>query len=124
MTSRGLVLLITSALCTVGANLLLRGGILRAGGFTLSLDRVKDQVLGLCRQPMFVVGIVLYGVAAIIWFRVLSTEDLSLSYPLFVSLTFVLVTLGAAYFFREHISWQRALGMFVILAGFVLTARA
>ena len=124
MTSRGLILLIASALCTVGANLLLRGGILRAGGFTLSLDRVKDQVLGLCRQPMFVVGVVLYGVAAIIWFRVLSTEDLSLSYPLFVSLTFVLVTLGAACFFREHISWQRALGMFVILAGFVLTARA
>jgi multidrug transporter EmrE-like cation transporter len=116
MTRSGLVLLISSALCTVGANLLLRGGILRAGGFTLSLDRVKDQVLGLCRQPMFVIGVFLYGV--------LSTEDLSLSYPLFVSLTFVLVTLGAAYFFREQISWQRALGISVILAGFILTVRA
>lgn len=124
MTSRGLVLLISSAFCTVGANLLLRGGILRAGGFTLSLDRVKDQILGLCRQPMFVVGVVLYGIAAIIWFRVLSTEDLSLSYPLFVSLTFVLITLGSAYFFREQVSWQKALGISVILAGFLLTVRA
>ena len=124
MTRSGLVLLISSALCTVGANLLLRGGILRAGGFTLSLERVKDQVVGLCRQPMFVIGVFLYGVAAIIWFRVLSTEDLSLSYPLFVSLTFVLVTLGAAYFFREQISWQKALGISVILAGFILTVRA
>lgn len=101
MTSRSLVLLILGALCTVGASLLLRGGILRAGGFTSSLDRLKDQVLGLCRQPMFVVGVVLYGVAAIIWFRVLSTEDLSLSFPLFISLTFVLITLGAAFSLRN-----------------------
>jgi multidrug transporter EmrE-like cation transporter len=124
MTSRGLVLLISSAHCSVGANPLLRGGILRAGGLTLSLDRVKDQVLGPCRQPMFVPGALLYGVAAIIWFRVLSTEDLSLSYPLFVSLSFVLVTLGGAYFFRKQVSWQKAPGISVILAGFVLTVRA
>ena len=38
MTTRGLHLLILSSLCTVGANLLMRGGILRAGGFTLSFD--------------------------------------------------------------------------------------
>jgi multidrug transporter EmrE-like cation transporter len=122
MTSRGWVLLKSSALCTVGANLLLRGGIFRAGGFTLSLDRVKDQVLELCRQPMFVVGVVLYGVAAIMWFRVVSIEDLSLCYPLFVSLTFVPIILGAAYFFREQISWQKAVGISVILT--VLTVRA
>ncbi len=124
MTSRGLHLLILSSLCTVGANLLLRGGILRAGGFTLSLDRLKEQIIALCRQPMFLAGATLYGVAAIIWFRILSTEDVSLSYPLMVSLTFVLVTMGAAYFFHEHMSWQKTLGLTVILAGFILTARA
>lgn len=124
MTGRGLLLLIASSLCTVAANLLMRGGILRAGGFRLSLDRISDQALGLVAQPMFVTGVLFYAVAAILWFRVLATEDLSLSYPLLVSLTFVLVTLGAACFFREHISWQRALGISVILAGFLLTVRA
>lgn len=124
MTNRGLLLLISSSLCTVAANLLIRGGILRAGGFTLSLDRVKDQALSLGAQPMFVTGVICYAVAAILWFRVLATEDLSLSYPLFVSLTFILVTLGAAFFFKEHISWHRALGISVILAGFLLTVRA
>lgn len=124
MTSRGLLLLILSALCTVAANLLLRGGILRAGGFALSLDRFKGQSLGLAQQPMFVSGFLLYGVAALIWFRVLSTEDLTLSYPLLVSLTFILVTLGAAYFFHEQLSWRKVLGISIILVGFLLTIRA
>jgi drug/metabolite transporter (DMT)-like permease len=124
MTRRGLALLVISALCTVAANLLLRGGILLAGGFVLSLDRIKDQFLGLVRQPMFVAGFLLYGVAALVWFRVLSTEDLSVSYPLLVSLTFVLVTLGAAFFFHEQLSWRKVFGISIILVGFLLTVRA
>jgi len=123
MTGRGLLLLILSSLCAVSGNLLLRGGILRAGGFSLSLDKLKPQMLSLSLQPMFVGGMFLYGVAAIVWFRILSTEDLSLSYPLMTSLTFVLVTLGATYFFDERLTWQKVLGLSIILAGFVLAAR-
>ena len=117
-------MLVLSSLCAVAGNLLLRAGILRAGGFSLSLDRLESQTLSLAMQPMFVCGLFLYAVAAIIWFRVLSTEDLSLSYPLMTSLTFVLVTLGATYFFDERMTWQKVLGLSIILAGFVLAARS
>jgi multidrug transporter EmrE-like cation transporter len=123
VTSRGLLLLILISLCTVAANLSVRGGILQAGGFVLSMSRMKNEVLGLCRQPLFDTGMVLYAVAAILWFRVLSTEDLSLSYPLLVSLTFILVTVGGAVFFKEHISLQRVFGIAVMLAGFVVSIR-
>ena len=37
--------------------------------------------------------------------------------------TFVLVTLGATVFFHEPVSWQKVLGLGVILAGIVLVAR-
>ena len=123
MTNRGLLLLILSSLCTVAANLLMRSGIHRAGGFKLSFDQLKGQAVALSLQPMFVSGVILYGVAAIIWFRILSTEKLSLSYPLMVSMTFVMVTLGACYFFNERMSWHQILGILVILAGFILTVR-
>lgn len=124
MTNRGLLLLILSSLCTVSANLLMRAGILRSGGLTFSFDRLVEQSVALSFQPMFVSGVILYGVAAIIWFRILSTENLSLSYPLMVSMTFVMVTLGACYFFGERMSWRQILGVFVILAGFILTVRS
>jgi len=124
MTSHGLVLVILSALCTAVANLLMRGGILQTGAFTLSLGAMKNQVVSLSHQPLFVVGVILYGVAAVIWFDVLSRENLSTSYPLLVSLTFILVTLGAMMFFHEHVSWQKVLGLGVILGGILLVARA
>lgn len=124
MTPRGLGLVILSSLCTVVANLMMRGGILRNGQFTLSLDSLKSQTLSLARQPLFILGVVFYALAALIWFDVLSRENLSTSYPLLVSLTFVLVTVGAMVFFHEQISWQKVMGLLIILAGIMLVARA
>ncbi len=123
MTSRGATLVVITAILTVMANLLMRGGVLRAGGFSLSLDTLWRDALALIGQPMFVVGFVLYGVSAVVWFRVLATENLSTSYPMLVSLTFALVTLGAVLFFRESISWIKVLGIVVILGGILLVAQ-
>jgi multidrug transporter EmrE-like cation transporter len=117
-------MVVFSALCTVVANLMMRAGILTAGGFALSVSAFKSQTLGLMRQPMFVGGFLIYAVAVVIWFQVLSTENLSTSYPLLVSLTFLLVTLGGSFFFHEHISLQKMLGLIVIMAGIVVVALA
>lgn len=89
MTDRGMLLVGLSALLTVASNLMLRAGVIRAGGFGLSLGRLVSDLLRLARQPLFVTGLVLYATAALVWFRVISTENLNSSYPLLVSLTFV-----------------------------------
>ncbi|MEW6715929.1 MAG: hypothetical protein AB1345_00265 [Chloroflexota bacterium] len=123
MSERGLLLVGLSALLTVASNLMLRGGVIRAGGFTLSPGTLISDLLRLARQPLFLTGGVLYAMAALVWFRVISTENLNNSYPLLVSITFVLVTLGATMFFREPVSWQKVLGLGVILVGIVLVAR-
>ncbi|MBI5602434.1 MAG: hypothetical protein HY879_03690 [Deltaproteobacteria bacterium] len=122
MTVSGLILVIFSALLTVAANLLMRAGILRAGGFHLGLNTIREPILSLLQQPMFLIGVILYGAAAVVWFRVLSFENLSNSYPLLVSLTFALVTLGAALFFHEQITLQKIVGLLVILVGIILVA--
>ena len=124
MTIRGLFLVGAAALLTAVANLLLRGGVLQFGEFSLSLDRMKGQLIALGTQPMFVSGVVFYGLAALVWFSVVSIEELSISYPILVGLTFMLVALGATTFFNETLSWQKFIGMAMILSGIIVIARA
>jgi multidrug transporter EmrE-like cation transporter len=123
MSTQGLLLVITSALLTVAANLMLRASVLRAGGLSLTAG-IFRQLGDLAHQPLFVTGVFLYGLAALVWFQVLSVEKLSTSYPLLVSLTFVMVTLGAMVFFKEQVSAGKLFGVGLCLAGVFVVARA
>ncbi len=117
MTRPGLLLILLSAVLTVAANLLMRAGIDRAGGFPATLSEIPDALLGLARQPMFDIGFILYGLAALVWFRIVASQELSTAYPLLVSITFVFVTLGAALVFNETITWRKVIALTCIFAG-------
>lgn len=120
MTAGGLAWVLASALLTVAANLLLRAGVGRGGGFLFS----TEQIVRVFTQPVFLAGVLFYGLAALVWFRVISTQPLSSSYPLLVSFTFVLVTAGASYFFDERISMGKIGGIILILLGVITVARS
>ena len=122
MSVLGLGLVLLSAALQVGGTLLLRGGVDRAGGFVTSFADLPQGLLRLAGQPMFVFGFFLYGAAALVWFQVLSTQPLSVAYPLLVSLTFVFVTLGAITMFHEVLTARKLVGLVVILTGIYLTA--
>lgn len=124
MTIKGALLVLLTAVMTAAANLLLRGGILKFGSFSLSLSQMKSQIIGLGLQPMFMSGFTLYGAAAVVWFSVLSIENISTSYPVLVGLTFVMVAAGGIFFFHEGFSWQKFSGMLLILNGVVIIAKA
>ena len=119
MTLTGFTLLVITALCMAVANLLMKTGITTAGGFGFS----ASEVVRLCSQPAFVFGFALSGIAALIWFRILATEKLSTCYPLFVSLTYSLITLSSFYFLHEKISLQKIAGLIAIVAGITAVAR-
>ena len=122
MSKLGLLLLGISVLFTVAANLLLREGVVRANIAEFSWEKLGFFTLALIREPLFIMGAILYGVAAMVWFRVISSEQLSLAYPLLVSFTFILITLGAVIFFRESVSLQKVIGLAIILAGITVVA--
>ena len=115
----GFLLLLVTAACMAVANVLMKNGIAQAGGFAPSVS----AVFSLLRQPAFVGGFLLTGVAALMWFRILATQKLSTCYPLFVSLTYTLITIGAFYFLHEKISTQKLLGLLIIIAGITTVAR-
>jgi drug/metabolite transporter (DMT)-like permease len=120
MNSRGISMILISAFMTAAANLMMRVGVRAAGGFALS----APALVALLSQWMFVSGVLLYGLAALLWFAVVATQDLSSSYPMLVAAVFILVTTGAAYFFQERVSAQKIAGLIVILAGILMVGRS
>lgn len=124
MTTRGLFLVFIAAMMTAAGNLMMREGVARAGGLSLTATRFARDMSALLREPLFDVGVALYGLASVVWFAIVSTERLNSSYPLLVSMTFVLVTVGATILFREPLSWQKIIGIAVILLGIIAVSTA
>jgi multidrug transporter EmrE-like cation transporter len=102
------------------ANLLMRAGALKSGG-PLSLNGLR--LLSIVFQPLYLGGLLLVGIAGILWTRVISTEPLTVSYPLFVSLTYILIVFGAVVIFQESLSVLKMMGLCLILVGIVLLTR-
>jgi drug/metabolite transporter (DMT)-like permease len=98
---------------------LIKHGIEQAGGFSPSIAALF-QVL---RQPAALAGVLLTGISALLWFRILASQKLSTCYPLFVSLTYSLITLGAFFFLHEKMSAQKLVGLAVIIVGITTVAR-
>lgn len=113
--------MLLGALLTAAANLMLRAGIDRAGGFSpAGVVEVVTGFVNLLLQPVFSLGFVIYFLAALIWFRIVDTEPLSIAYPVLVSLTFILVIGGSAMFFQEAVTTRKLLGAAAILVGIAM----
>jgi multidrug transporter EmrE-like cation transporter len=117
MSTRGFVLVLVTVFCTILSNLMVRGGLTRAGGFTLSANCLYQQLLYLVQQPLFVFGAVFYALAIIIYLDVISREQLSIAYPLLISVNFIFITIGSALLFNEPINLLKIPGLGLILAG-------
>jgi multidrug transporter EmrE-like cation transporter len=121
MSSTGFILLVLTAVMTMGANLMLRAGIDSAGGFRLDGPmQIVQGVVNLFSQPVFIIGFIAYFLASLVWFRVVATEQLSVAYPLLVSLTFTLVTAGAVIIFHEPLTLRKVVGLAAILGGIAI----
>ncbi len=119
-----LALVALSAVLPAVANLLLRHGVVQAGEPSFLGRRGFDTAARLAQQPAFLLGSVLYGAAAVVWFRVLAIAEVSTTFPILVGLIFALVCSGAGWLFHESMPAVRVLGIFVILAGIALIARS
>ena len=76
------------------------------------------------RQPFFYVGVLLVGVASVLWLKVMSSLGLSVAYPLFVGGTYLVVAIGSMFLFGEQLGAQRLIGVTVLFLGIVLVARS
>lgn len=124
MSTYGLLLMIIDAVCSVAANLMLRAGIRRAGGFPGTLPEVPRALLKLSLEPLFVLGMTTYALAALIWFRIVATQQLSVGYPVVISMTLTLITLGSFVLFHEPINPMKVAGLLCIIVGIILISQS
>lgn len=117
-------LLILSVTCNVTANILLKLGVNKAGGFALSQNSIVSDLVKTALNPFLIGGLALYGFSFIIWLRVLTISDLSKSYPIFVTIVFILTTIGSVIFLKESVSVVRIAGIAILIAGVFLVARS
>jgi multidrug transporter EmrE-like cation transporter len=80
------------------------------------LGSVGRIVFKLAGDPIFMAAVALYGIGFVVWLIVLSKLELSYAYPL-LALSYCLVPALSQYFFGEHVSAMRWIGIGLIALG-------
>lgn len=123
---RGVVLLLTLASIGLGAvaQVLLKLGM-TAPAMREALAGGAPWRIGLAvaTSPGVMGGLVLYGLATMLWLGVLARVELSQAYP-FVGLSFVLTAAMGYFIFADALSAMRVAGIALIVAGVVLVGRS
>jgi len=117
----GLILL--SVTLAAVAQVTLKSGVNRVTddtGGTLRID--GDSMRALAGSPIVWLGLVLFGLSAIVWLVVLSRASLSFAYP-FASLSYVLILVMGRFVLDERITSLRLAGVALIVAGVVLVGQ-
>lgn len=83
-------------------------------GIEFKLDPVS--LVKMFLNPYIGGGLIIYGVATVVWLYILSKSDLSLVYPL-QSLSYVFAAIIAVLIFKESIPLTRWAGIGLIMVG-------
>jgi multidrug transporter EmrE-like cation transporter len=122
ITPRGIVLIVIASGIMAISSLMLKYSIDRIGGFGGELAQVPADILKLLLEPAFVLGVLLYGGGTLLWMRSISTEPISIGYPILIASSFVIIALGSAYFFNEALTPVKIIGMVIITIGVIVAS--
>jgi len=112
MKAVNVILVLVNALMLVSGQLMWKAGLMRAGQAFESLK----SALGLITSPFIWGGVVLYGLATVMWLYILSRMELSVAYPM-QSVAYVIAAVASFYIFGESMSLMKIAGCVVILIG-------
>ncbi|MBN1779752.1 EamA family transporter [bacterium] len=116
---QGYLILGAAIVLNATANILIKVGMSRIG----QADHLKDLLVRAIAQPVFIGGILSFGLALASYSIVLSRLNLSIAYPLMVSLGLIIVVLASYFFLNETITAIQMLGFLCIIAGVWMVAR-
>lgn len=122
ISPRGIVLVIVASTIMAISSLMMRYAIGKIGGFGGELGQLPADILKILMEPVFLLGVFLYGAGTLMWMAVISDEPISIGYPILISTSFIVVAFGAAYFFNEPLTNVKLLGMVVITVGVIIAS--
>lgn len=82
----------------------------------IPLNLNYEGFIRLIKDPFIWFGLILFGIATVLWFYILSKANLSFVYPL-QSICYPLGMFAGFYLFKEQINFYQILGIFFILLG-------
>ena len=118
----GHLYILTTLLCTVYGQLVLKWQMASAGPMPAALP---DKLVFLLKQllnPWIVTGFVAAFLASLAWMAAMTRFDLNYAYP-FMSLAFIIVMLFSILFLGESVTAPRVVGTLLVMAGLVVAAR-
>ncbi|MCL1825323.1 MAG: EamA family transporter [Betaproteobacteria bacterium] len=108
---------------TVYGQLILKWRIAQFGSLPTGLTDKLKFLVSLLFDPAIFSGFVAAFLASLAWMAAMTKFDLSHAYP-FMSLNFVVVLLLSGWILSEPMSFQKTIGVALIVIGTVVAARA
>ena len=109
-----------SVLVASGGQTLLKVGALKLG--PVQTDNAMDKILNMLRTPELLIGLMFYGVSAILFILVLTRVKLSVAGPA-ISISYVISVLMGYFFFKEAITVRHLIGLGFIACGVILVVK-
>ncbi|MDH4909459.1 EamA family transporter [Xanthomonas axonopodis pv. ricini] len=114
--------IVATIVFTVYGQLILKWRIGKLGALpTEALAKLKFLVM-LLLDPAIFSGFAAAFLASLAWMTAMTRFELSHAYP-FMSMNFVIVVLLSAWLLSEPLTWQRLIGVGLIVVGTVVAAR-
>lgn len=88
-----------------------------------SIRSIFEYLIPFFSSPLLLLGVVTFGTAPVLWFIALNRLDLSVAYPVLVSLHLIFVLGFGLFFLEEALTTFKVLGIMCILAGLLFLTR-
>ena len=117
--SRTVIIFIMAIVLNASANILIKVGMAKAG----KLENVPFLIKYALSQPFLYAGVVCFVLALAAYSIVLSKLNLSVAYPIMVSMGLIIVVLVSFLALKETITFLQIVGFVFIIAGVWMVAR-
>ncbi len=89
-------------------------------------DGLYEKIIFLIKllfEPWILSGFIAAIIASLFWMAAMTKFDISYAYP-FMSAAFILVFILSVFLFHEPVTWYKVIGLFLIIAGIIMTSRS
>jgi len=119
----GYLYIFGTVMFTVYGQLIVKWRIVKYGSLPEEFSSKLIFLLKLLLDPFILSGFFSAFIASFFWMAAMTKFDVSYAYP-FMSGAFILVFLLSVLLFNEPITWQKLVGLLLIVLGIVVTSRS
>jgi multidrug transporter EmrE-like cation transporter len=114
------LLVLLSVLLSSGSQIMLKYGMTQPAMKIAMADKASPlaTLQAIATSPAVLMGMVCFGLSAVVWLFVLAKIPLSTAYP-FVALGIAITVIGGRFLFAEPVSMLKLLGVALVITGVV-----